>query len=261
MKTKITILVSLLLLLLLNPQLTCAQTATGAGETKQMQPAAAKEEKQATRLTNLRTRAGLEINRRVASLNKLITKIGGLKRLTADQKSSLTIQVQTEITNLNTIKTKIDADSDLETLKTDTKSIVTSYRVYALFMPKIEILAASDMLIETSDKISSIAAKLQTKVDEAKVKGKDVTALQTTISDIQGKIADAKTQAQNAQNAVIPLTPDGYPGNKATLQSARAMLVAGRKDLEAIRLAIKTVRLDSQTFRKTASPEASTTTR
>jgi hypothetical protein len=47
------------------------------------------------------------------------------------------------------------------------------------------------------------------------------------------KLTNAKTQATDAINAVLPLTPDGYPGNKTTLQSARSMLVMARQDIQA----------------------------
>src|SRR5579872_6107659 len=85
-----------------------------------------------TRQTNLKTRADNEITRRITALNDLITRINGFTRLTADQKSSFVTQIQTEINTLTSLKTKIDADTDTATLKTDVQSIVAEYRVFAL---------------------------------------------------------------------------------------------------------------------------------
>lgn len=48
---------------------------------------------------------------------------------------------------------------------------------------------------------------------------------------MNAKIADAKTQATDAIDTVLPLTPDGYPANASILQSARKMIQAGRLDL------------------------------
>lgn len=193
------------------------------------------------KVANLKARADQEINRRLTSLNNLISRIASVKRLTADQKEALTGQVQTEITNLTQLKTKIDSDTDSATLKTDVALIVKSYRIYALFVPKIHILIASDFILDTTDKISSETGKLQTKITEQQSKGNDVASLFTALADAQAKTADAKTQAQNAQNAVLPLTPDGFPDNKTTLQSARSMLQTGHQDLKTARQDIKTI--------------------
>jgi hypothetical protein len=63
------------------------------------------------------------------------------------------------------------------------------------------------------------------------------------MSDRTAKLSDATTQATNALNAVVPLTPDGYPGNKTTLESARTMLQTVRTDL-------KTAESDASQIRK-----------
>ena len=184
---------------------------------------------------NLQARADQEISRRLESLQKLITRINEFKKLSASQKTSLTTQVQAQITSLTALQAKIKADTDPATVKTDVQSIIGSYRIYALFVPQIQLLGAADRLLTTSDEMSSHAAILGTKITEAQTKGQNVTDLQTLLSDMNTKIADAKTQGQNAINAVTPLTPDGYPGNKTTLQSAREMVVAGVKDLNMAR--------------------------
>ena len=179
----------------------------------------------------LQERANREITRRIASLKMLIGRLNNLKRISADQKATLVTQVQTEIDNLTALQAKIKADTDLETLKTDVQSIVTSYRIYALFMPKIAILAMAERLDAAVDQMTDLTTKLQTRIEAAKSAGKEVGALQSTVIAMQKKIADAKTQEQNAINVVLPLTPDGYPGNKSTLQDARKMLQKGHQDL------------------------------
>ncbi len=114
-------------------------------------------------------------------------------------------------------QTKIQNDTDAQTLTTDKQSIVKSYRVYALFMPKIRIIAHADRILEVANEMKA----------------------KTTSTDALSKIADAQTQAQNAINAVSPLTPDGYPGNKTTLDSARGMLRTALADLKTARQSMK----------------------
>lgn len=219
------------LVLLATPSFAFAQTATSSS--KAMMRAQAKAQRLDTRTTNLKERADKEIDRRVASLTKLISRINDMKRVTADQKTTLTTQVQNAITSLTALKAKIDADTDITTLQTDVKSVITEYRVYALLIPEIEIIAAADRELDLSDKLSSISGKLQARIQDAQSKGKDVSSLQTMLSDMQAKISDSKTQAQNAINTVSALTPEGFPNNKPILQSARPMIKTSHEDLVA----------------------------
>lgn len=183
--------------------------------------------------TSLKARADREINRRIENLNRLIERINRMKKLTSYEKTTLATQVQSEIANLNALQAKIDADTDATTLKTDVKSVVTSYKIYALFLPKIQLLAAADRLSRTADRISSVSAILQERVTKLQNAGTNVTSLQSDILDMQNKVADAKTQSQNAIALVLPLTPDGYPANKSVIQNARSLLQNGFQDLVA----------------------------
>jgi hypothetical protein len=181
-------------------------------------------------IENLKTRAQKELTRRLASLNKLATSLPNVKRLSADQKAAMIADVQTQITSLTALQTKINQDTDEATLKADVQSIVSSYRIYGLYMPKIEILVSADKILTTNDALATLAATLQTQITAAQSKGQDVTSLNVTLSDMQAKIADAKTQSHNAITTVTPLTPDGYPANKTSLTSARDMLKVARND-------------------------------
>lgn len=185
------------------------------------------------KVENLKQRADREIERRITSLNRLIDKINGLKKISDSQKAIFIKQIQDEITSLTNLKAKIDADTDLATLKTDVQSIVKSYRVYLLFIPKINVLVAADTLDTIADKLDALAAKLELRINTAG--DVDVTKLKTTLDDMKAKIADIRIQAQKARDAVTSLTPEGYPGNKGILQEGRQYIVAGKKDVRDAR--------------------------
>lgn len=221
--------------------ITTKSSATGSGEKIREQNTESrliptkKQTLATTGTDNLKQRASNEITRRITSLTNVISKITAIKRLTDSQKAPLINGIQAEIESLKVLNTKIQADTDLTTLRTDIKSIVNSYRIYLLYLPQTQIIIAADKLLNTADTLTELAAKLQSRIDETKGKGEDVSSLETTLTDMQTKIADAKTQANNAINAVSALQPTGYPGNKTSLQSARSMLQAALKDLQSIR--------------------------
>lgn len=218
------------------------------------------EEKMTANKEKLQERAEKEINRRIESLNKLITKINDFKKLSETQKSSLTTQIQAEITSLQALLVKIQEDTDIDTLKEDIKSIVSSYRIYALFIPKIQIITAADRLLYISDKMSSQAALLETKIDQSATSGNNVSELNILLADMNTKIVDAKNHAQSAIDAVTPLTPEGFPGNKSILQSARQMVVSSLHDLNTARQDARKILVGLLKFEKLETSPTVTTT-
>lgn len=190
-------------------------------------------EAQATRIANLKSRADTEIQRRIASLNTLITKLNANKRLSSSQKVTFVDGINAEISSLNSLKTKIDNDTDVATLKTDVQSIVTSYRVYLLYVPQIHILAADDAIRTAADKLTSLAAELNTRIQQDKDSASGISSVENSYNDMLSQIAAARTQATNADNLVLNLQPSGYPGNRPQLLEAQKDVVAGKKNLVA----------------------------
>lgn len=169
------------------------------------------------KLTNRHTRADQEIERRISALNNLINRINAMVKVTDAQKSALVAQVQAIITNLQTLKIKIDADTDASTLQADKKTIVTDYRIFVFMMPKLTIMSHAD-------KILDLAGLMQAK---------------NPSTEAAAKISDAITQANAAISTVSALDPSGWPGNKASMVSARQMLKVALTDLNDARKLMK----------------------
>lgn len=199
-----------------------AMTSTGSAALAQTQQ---------RRMDNLKTRADNEINRRVTDLNDLISRINSMKHLSAANKTAFMNSIQTEIRSLNSLKAKVDADTDVTTLKADVQSIVTEYRVFLLYIPQIQLLSSADRMNDIAGKLNDLATKLQTRINTNQAAGKDVSALETLLKDMVAKIADANTQYNNIETTIITLLPKDYPGNRGALLSARKMIQTGHLDL------------------------------
>ncbi|MFH0749433.1 MAG: hypothetical protein V1917_00785 [Candidatus Gottesmanbacteria bacterium] len=199
-------------------------------ETRGTQKAEKREEIQTNATTRLKEKANKEIDRRIASLTKLIDKINAVKRLTAAQKTEMAVQVQTEITSLTNLKTTIAGLTDIAALRTSVQSIVKSYRIYVLYIPKMTIIANADKILNLVEKeMAALTEKLQLRINEANGKGYSVEVVTALMAERQTKLTEATTQATAAITKVVGLTPDGWPGNKTELQSARNMLQLARK--------------------------------
>jgi hypothetical protein len=219
-------------------------TSTRRGEMR----AQIKAEVEANALVRVKERANNELDRRIAELNKVAARINSMKKLSATDKTTLTAQVQAQITLLNNLKIKINADTDIAVLKTDTQSITASYRIFALIVPKIHILAAADRANSIVDLLTTDAGKLQTRITELKTAGKNTATLEVSLADMNAKIADAKIQIKAAIDLVTPLTPDN--GDKAKAEANRAALKGARGKLQAAHQDFVTVKKDFEDIRK-----------
>lgn len=197
-------------------------------------------------LSRIITRGDAAISRRIDSLNALSTRIEGWKNASETEKSSLSAQVQAQISSLTALKAKIDAGTDATATRNDERSIYGSYRIYALIIPQGYIVASADRIVTIAGMMTSVTATLQAKVTAAQDGGKDVAALQSSLTDANAKIADAGVQAQAAQSAVASLAPDDgsasvAASNKAAITSARAKIKVATDDLKAARGDIQSV--------------------
>jgi hypothetical protein len=170
------------------------------------------------RIPKLKDKATKEITRRVERLTKLLNRLLEMKRLSDTQKAALTKDISDTINNLKQQQDVINADTDITLLRQHVREIRDNYRIYALYMPKMHILVGADVITQLSTKLSEIAQK-------------------RGVSDqgVQSHLTTAQTKAQEATNAVLGLSPSGYPANKPTLQQARLLLKEARDELKKAR--------------------------
>jgi len=200
----------------------------------------------AQQITTAKARADKEIDRRIASLNALLARVGQMARVTDQFKAQLNTTIQTEITNLTNLKTKIDADTDGSTLKADVQSIATDYRIYRLVLPVSAIAAAADRTVNVATMESALGAKLKARIDAAGSAGADVVALNAALADLASTTAAAVEQAQVAVSSSVSLQAD--QGDKAVEQSNTAALQAAHKDLQAAQQLLVAARKDIGTI-------------
>ncbi len=215
-------------------------------------------------LTTIKSIADKEITRRITSLNNLITRISQMSKLQTESKNALIGSANSQISELTNLKTQIDAESNAEALKAERKSILTQYRIYMLFIPKVHILAAGDRISEITDIYEALSVKLQTKINELKINGTDTTKLQNALIDMNQKYTEARVQIQNAQALVTPLVPDnGDPskmnGNKYALEAAWKAIKQAMSDLKDARADLRIIRIAIKVEKPTPTPKASST--
>lgn len=206
----------------------------------------AKADVSAAAMTRAKTHADQELTRRTTALNDLVSKVADIKNLSADNKTTIDASLTAQVNALAALKTKIDADTDGATLKTDVQSITGSYRIFALIVPQVRIITASDRVVTVAREMQLLSAKLHARVSAAQASGADMTAATAALNDFDAKVADAGTQAQAGVTAIAGLAPD--QGNATQLAANTAALKTGRADVVTSQTDLKTARADAQTI-------------
>jgi hypothetical protein len=205
-------------------------------------------ERQQARLQVIISKGDLEITRRLTKLQALTSKINGITRLSASDKTALSNEVTTTISGLTTLKAQLDGETTLEGAKTDAANIYSEYRVYALVVPKIHLIRAADSQQVTEAKLSALASKLQSRITVAKEAGKDTADLQSKLDDMNSKVTAAQAISTKVQSLVIDLQPSDYNSNHSILsgysvqlKTAHADNLAAYTDAKAIVASLKTL--------------------
>ncbi len=183
-----------------------------------------------TRLKNIIAKGDQEISRRLTSLASLANKINAATKLTSSDKTTLTNEVNDTISGLNALKTKLDSDTTIAAARADAQSIYTEYRVYALVAPKVNLIKVADDQQVVEQKLQTLIQKFQTRINAAKSKGKEVSALQDTLSDMTSKVTAAQGISSSIENKVIGLQPTDYNSDHALLSGDSAQLKTAHTD-------------------------------
>ena len=265
---KKTISAFIVLCLMAAPALALAQGATvDAGVTANVSAAGAQADVtahgtvKASVIAKAKDRANQEITRRIDNLNKLAARISETERLTQNAKTSISSSISAQVAALTSLQTQIAGEASTTGLRSEIKSVVLSYRIYALIMPQIALIASADRIVTVTDMLNIFGGKLEARLSAAGAAS--TTANTAALADMKAKIADAENKANAAVTEVAALKPDN--GDKATMQSnlsalkdARSKILAAQQDLVAARKDAKIV-LQVLQVNASASAAASTT--
>jgi hypothetical protein len=201
------------------------------------------------RLDTIKSRGDAEIGRRLDTLNRLLVNISDASKLTDADKLALNQQVSNEATKLMQLRLKLAGETQVGDAINDISAMLTEYRVYALISPKVKLIKAADDQQIVEQKLSSLQAKLDTRISNAQASGKDVSALQSKLKDMETNLAAAQALSSGVETSVLPLQPTDYDkdhtilsGYKDKLQTAKADVQNAYADAKSIVAALKNMK-------------------
>jgi hypothetical protein len=181
-------------------------------------------------LAKIKSAGATAISARLVTLNKLSTQISSSKLLSASDQTYLSNEVSTQISGLTSLKAKLAADTTVSTATTDAQSITSAYRVYALVVPKVELVSSADHQLTTEGQLLTLTTTLQTDINTAQAAGKNVTAVQKQLNTMKDQVASAQGISSVVETSVLPLQPSDWNANNKVLSGYGAKLNTAQKD-------------------------------
>jgi hypothetical protein len=148
--------------------------------------------------------------------------------------AALTLKISADRSELAGLKATIDAQTKLPVLRLDVVQIVTKYRVFVLLGPQVRLTVAADSVVALKAHFDGISVTLTDRIAKAQGNGKDVTAAQAALDDMNAAVVSAEALASPLPARLLALTPAGFTSSaaQAALQSARAAILQARDYLK-----------------------------
>lgn len=250
------ILLSLLVLILVSSvSVTNAQERSATGDNRDeintvKSEATENPSDDAKKTQRAKTTADKILDQRIENLNKLKERVAQFKNVNDTDKTSINTVISNVISDLGLLRTAIENATSTDHVKQLREMVNNNYRVYALIMPQLSIIASADRMITTISMLSIVASKIEVRLG-AVATGTDITSANLALANkslqaMKDKLVQAQADAQSAVNLVAPLVPD--QGEKtvadsnlktmkearAKIKSAQANVVGAKKDAETV---------------------------
>lgn len=217
--------------------------------------------KTAEKVAKLKEFANKVIDERISFLqNKLTNKIKVEKFVSDAQKTELLGFVNDAITELQTTKTEINAETELVPLKELVKGIYSEHKVYGVVGPKLMGLLASYRLQFLADKLGTTLDTLSIRLEENKDKLTNYSTMKEYLDASKTELATAKTNITAAIAKFKEMdTSDTRSVSDKSLSDGRALLAKVRTSLNKIKENLRQIRLLIEKVKSSSSASESTT--
>ena len=174
-----------------------------------------------------------EIDRRLATIDRLSGLVNEAGVLTDAHKAALATILQGDKTGLTALRTQIGSDTTIAALRPDIRRIYTDFRIYVLVARQVRLVRADDRVGAAAGRLDDATTRLTNAIARAKANGKDVTAAQGHLDAMVAAIGKARGEVAGDADAVLAQTPAAWNGGtaKPILDAARTSIAAAHADL------------------------------
>jgi len=184
------------------------------------------------RIKNLRKQGEHLVKVRTRILNTGINRLEKAKRISDEDGDDLVADLQTNIEGLNSLKDKINAETDFDVLKSYVKSIFVDYRIFMVVVPRNRGLFAAARLNHVIGKLENVSSKLESLINTYREEGKDTAEAEEYLNTLETDLANAKSDVDQAKSTFSSMTPEKDEEAGSTVKSGIESLKEARTDLK-----------------------------
>lgn len=174
-----------------------------------------------------------EIDRRLATIDRLGTAVDQAGVLTDDHAAALKSILRNSRAGLAELRGKIAGETTVAAVKEDIGHIFTGYRIYALVARQVNLVRADDRVAAAVARLNTAAGRVADAIARAQSNGKDVTVAKGHLDAMKAAITKAGDEVAGDAANVLAQTPAGWNAGtaKPVLDAARASVSAAQADL------------------------------
>jgi hypothetical protein len=199
----------------------------------------------AARLQAVKALAGARVQGRISTLHALSLAVQDSKYLTSNERATLDNQIDSDLSGLTALATKISSEPTAAAVRGDESAMVDDYRVYMLMAPQTRLV---DGLAAETDAATTLQ-KAYTALREllAGQSGGGTSQQKTELADLQSQITAGQAAIGNEIATVLAVQPGPDASSiesalapvKSAAKTARKDLVQARQDAKDLRDSLK----------------------
>lgn len=171
----------------------------------------------------------------LSTLNGRVTEQFSDGRISSDENATLTGDIATNESGLAALKTKLDSETDATAARQDFKSIYTTFRIYAVVLPRDYHELWLDMITRKDSQLKGDETLIQDAINGAPQSVQQQA--NQLFSDYQTQVTNALAQDSAASQIIPELTPSAFNGDpagyKTTLDSYKTDIQTAAQDTKA----------------------------
>jgi hypothetical protein len=159
----------------------------------------------------------------LSTLNGRVTGQFSDHRISASDNATLTGDISSNESGLSALKTKLDADTDAKTARADFKTIYTTFRIFAVVLPRDYHELWLDMIVLKDGQLQGDETLIQDAINGAPASVR--AQANQLFTDYKTQVTNSQAQASAAQQIIPQLTPSAFnsdpTGYETTLATYR----------------------------------------
>jgi hypothetical protein len=138
-------------------------------------------------------------------------------RITSSDNDTLTGDISTNQSGLSALKTKLDGDTDTTTARADYKSIFTTYRIYAVVLPRDYNELLLDLVTHSDTRLQNEEPVIQDAINGAPTSVQQQA--NQLFSDYKSQVTNSQAQVSAAQQIIPQLTPSAFDSDPTSYRT------------------------------------------